>query len=103
MELMNEHNTTIDLFNTLVARVGEEEQLKQMIYCFADQEADIELIEEKSEEKLLFDRISEVNTQLKYLEYTINKLERKQIAESISRITKFEKSKGETKFYITFE
>ncbi len=40
---------------------------------------------------------------MKYLEYLISSLERKQVAESISKITKFEKSRAEPRFMIAFE
>lgn len=45
--------------------------------------------EPEDEEQILYNRLSSAESQLRYLEYIINRLEKKQIAESISKITKF--------------
>lgn len=47
-----------------------------------------------SEEELLNSRSRKVSTQLKFLDYTIGRLEKKQVAESISKITRLEKTRG---------
>ena len=55
------------------------------------------------EKKLLLHKIDSVDLQLSFLESMIDRLEKKQVAESISKITRLEKTRGDVKFHITFE
>ena len=52
---------------------------------------------------ILWENITDVETQKQYLEYCIERLEKKQVAESLSKILKVEKQKNEQKFMVTFE
>ena len=48
-------------------------------------------------------KLNRVDLQLEFLERTIDKLEIKQVSESISKITKLERTRGDVKFHISFE
>lgn len=58
---------------------------------------------DQNDEHILAYKLNDVDLQLEYYHYLISCLEKKQIAESVSKITKIEKSRGEVKFVVEFE
>lgn len=101
-ELAAHHQKTLQLFQKLEDRVGLEQSLSTSLFCFGDEEYPVEIPKLRSSDEILLDKIEEANTQMKYFGYTINNLEKKQVAESISKVIKMEKPR-EPKFIVTFE
>lgn len=97
------HSRTVSLFEQLEARVSREQLFKRSIYCYGKDEYEVEDNFVEGDEKILAEKLGDVDLQLRYLEYMIVCLEKKQVAESISKITKIEKSRADPKFLITFE
>lgn len=55
------------------------------------------------EEAIVESKLDEIDIQLRFYEYLMACLEKKQIAESISKVTRIEKFRGEPRFVIAFE
>ena len=103
-ELAEAQREAEGLCRRLEERVEAEIALQEVVFCSAGEEEPAQLVEQgegRAERRLA--KMQGFDLQTKYIEYTIRQLERKQVAESVAKLQRVERSKGETRVQLVFE
>ena len=99
-------NSVRPIYTKLEQRVAQEAELQDIIYCepstSAEQSIPLSPIQSSRIDRKL-SKLENFEILSKYIEYTVRQLEKRQIAESVTKILRLEKSKGETRFVLAFE
>lgn len=92
-----------DIFHRLKTKAEHEMTLQEVYYC-DDHEPDIHnKVGESESMSHKLAKAESFQAQTQYIEYAVRQLERKQIAESITKLQRVEKIKGETRVLLVFE